>query len=130
MTHFCRKTLLQAFRERQQKSFQLGEGVPLSQSAFLYKVDQDLTFVEYLLKLFDSVPSNTAPLEEGERPQDSVDIPLKAIIASCILLDLRKALTIYQGDPVYLVSQLYQAVEVMAGHEETEIMERYEHPIL
>ena len=58
-------------------------------------------------------------------PDESLDTALKAIIANCLLLELPKALAVYQGDPIRLVAELYKAIEILAGNDDKEVLDRY-----
>ena len=117
-----------AFKERQQRTFQSGHAKDmLTKSAFLnhHAQGSDITFTEYLLQLFDGLASTSSKGGEEETPEESLDIPLKALIAHCLLLDLKPALLVYSGDPIELVAQLYNALDMMAGLEAKEIQDRY-----
>jgi len=118
LSHYCRKQLVNLFKERQQRVFK-GEGISLSQSVFFHEVNENITFLDYLLKLFDGIGSS---LDKSDESSD-LDIPLKGILANCLLLDLKNALGVYQGDPVQLVSQLFRAVDIMAGQDAKEIFD-------
>jgi hypothetical protein len=120
LMHYCQKQLMLSLQQRLEKRNQdfLGQSAILDPSAMS---SQNLTITDYLLSLFLSISrglynkdnnSNNESDEVEDNNNDSeVDECLKAIVGGCILHKLDSVLSVYDGDTVALVRDLFISVE-------------------